>query len=277
MSDTEVPKGQLFSRVYLEKGKPASDGERFRTRIASLASITSFNRADMAKIIALELGVEVPFGGSHPRTTYYFDRFIAHAEVRDVLDVISLIHKNIQSNTRADAQSAYRNYVSKIFREENLGYRLDEDCGVHFYIDEEFERSRVSVVGCLSTDAYNAARDAFEDAHRALLNSDTLTAVRRSFDAVENVFKLHFGVARLGTSEIKTKLTPILQATYAGRVNDAANRLSASFAEWTNAAHQFRHAPGVSDPSPPPMDIAVMMVSASASYLRWLVELAPSA
>jgi hypothetical protein len=99
------------------------------------------------------------------------------------------------------------------------------------------------------------------------------SAVRRSFEAVENVLKNQYNVPRLGASEIKAKLAPEVATRYSGRVVDAGNRLLASFAEWTNAAHQFRHAPGEADPSPPPADIAILMVSQAASHLRWLVSI----
>jgi hypothetical protein len=216
-----------------------------------------------------ELGVTIPQSGS----SYFFETFIRKSEVRDLLDGITIIFREIQATDKARVQAGFRAEVERMMREENLSYRVDEAGGVHFYVDEEFERSRNATIIGLSGDRYHAARDAFDDAHRALLANDTLGAVRRSFDAVENVFKIRFGVPRLGASEIKSKFNPTLPDHYSGRATDAANRLSAAFAEWTNAAHQFRHAPGIADPSPPPMEITIIMMSEAASYLRWLVTL----
>lgn len=207
------------------------------------------------------------------RPTYYFEAFIKQAELRDLLDAITLIFRSLQSTDLTTVRAKFRNDIDRIMREENLSYRLDNAGGVHFYVDEEFERSRYAAISGLDSEKYSAAREAFEDAHRALLSTDMLSAVRRSFDAVENVFKIRYGVPRLGASEIKAKLAPEVALRYNGRVVDAGNRLLAAFAEWTNAAHQFRHAPGVADPSPPPDDIAILMVSQAASHLRWLVGL----
>ena len=264
---------QLFSRLYLEKGKPQPDSERFRIRVAAQLKKTSFNTAQVARLVAEELGVNFPQSASSSRKEYYVDTFVRKSEVRDLLDFITLVSQNLQSDNQSAARQVFTDFIERAMREEGLGYRIDQAGGVHFYIDEEFERSRVSILLGLSGAEYLAAREAFQDAHKALLASDTLSAVRRSFDAVENVFKVRFGVPRLGASEIKSKLAPRLSAEYSGRVADAASRLSASFAEWTNAAHQFRHAPGEADPSPPPLDIAVVMVASAATNLRWLLGL----
>lgn len=272
MSDDLSQIGALFSRVYLERGTLQSDSKRFRARVGAEVSTTPFPHANTASLILRELGVKVGTIG-HTRAIYKFETFINSAELRDVLDTITLIYRSITSANPERDREKFRRFVERVMREENLGYSLDEACGVRFYTDEEFERSRASVISGLSGSRFVAAREAFQDAHEALLISDTLSAVRRSFDAVENVFKLQFQVPRLGASEIKSKLGPQLAALFTGRVADAAGRLAVSFAEWTNAAHQFRHAPGEADPSPPPTDMAILMVSEAASYLRWLVSL----
>lgn len=272
MSNDPSQRGALFSRVYLERGKPQADSKRFRARVGSEIASLPFPHANTAGLILRELGVKVEKVG-HTRIIYKFESFINTAALRDVLDTITLIYRSIQSANPERDRENFRNFVERVMREENLGYCLDDSGGVRFYVDEEFERSRSSIINGLSGTQFAAAREAFQDAHEALLSSDTLTAVRRSFDAVENVFKLQFQVSRLGASEIKSKLGPQLTAVYTGRVADAAGRLAASFAEWTNAAHQFRHAPGGPDPSPPPAEMAILMVSEAASLLRWLVSI----
>lgn len=277
MSDSSVPTGQLFSRVYLERGKPMTDSKRFRSRVGAFLSKVTFNRAKAAQDTAIETGVKVPTFGAYPRVNYKFDSFIVEQAIRDVLDIITIIYRNIQSDLDGGGKHFFINFVERAMREENMSYRLDADGGVHYYVDEEFERSRASVIAGMAGEQYRAAKESFEDAHIALLEGDTLTAVRRSFDAVENVFKMRFSEPRLGSSEIKSNLTPHLSSVYSGRVANAGARLAASFAEWTNAAHQFRHAPGEADPSPPPMDMAIFMVAEAAAYLRWLVGLPESA
>lgn len=275
MADGSSTAGELFSRIYIEKGRPRADSVRFRARLAAKIDSFTFSESATARLILEETGAVVTKGGSINRSVYYYETFIKNAELRDLLDVITLIYRSLQSSDLAGVQALYRQDVERIMREENLSYRLDIAGGVHFYVDEEFERSRFAAISGMSSERYRAAKEAFEDAHRALLSTDMLGAVRRSFDAVENVFKLHYNVPRLGASEIKAKLTPVIAAKYGGRVADAGNRLLASFAEWTNAAHQFRHAPGEPDPSPPPAEIAILMVSQAAGHLRWLLILEP--
>jgi hypothetical protein len=273
MADGSTTVGQLFSRIYIEKGEPRADSARFRSRLAAKIESFSYSESGTARLILEETGAVVPRGGVINRPTYYFGAFIKNAELRDLLDVITLIHRSLQSNSLSVVQKRYREDIERTMREENVSYRLDSFGGVHFYVDEEFERSRFAAISGMSSEKHRAAREAFDDAHRALLSTDLLSAVRRSFDAVENVFKLQYNVPRLGVSEIKTKLTPVIAAHYTGRVADAGNRLLASFGEWTNAAHQFRHAPGEADPSPPPTEIAILMVSQAATHLRWLLSL----
>jgi hypothetical protein len=273
MSTPPAPVSLLFSRVYIDKGKAISDSVRFRARLSSLLPTIYFSKPVTAALILRETGATVPTGGTTNQQSYYFGTFLKKAELRDLLDAITLIFLSIDGNDKINAQQRFRSEVERMMREENLSYRMDEAGGVHYYVDEEFERSRNATIVGLSGDQFQAAREALDDAHRALLSHDTLSGVRRSFDAVENVFKIRFGTPRLGASEIKSKLNPTLPDNYSGRATDAANRLAAAFAEWTNAAHQFRHAPGVADPSPPPMDMAILMMSEAASYLRWLISL----
>lgn len=271
MSSGSFGTGQLFSRLYLEKGPPTQDGERFRARLGAHINRTPFDRRNAARTVLLELGSQVPITSQY--TLGDFQRYVARCSARDMLDVITIIYQHIQSSNQPRSEAMYRDFVSRAFVEENMSYRLDNKCGVHFFRDEEFERSRVSTIGGLEGENRRAAREAFEDAHRALLNNDTLTAVRRSFDGVESVFKQRFSVSRLGATEIKSQLTPVLQASSSGRVLNAANRIVATMSEWTNSVHQFRHAPGEADPSPPPLEMAILLVSEASAFCRWLIDL----
>lgn len=272
MTDRASMRGQLFSRTYLDRGAPTQDSPRFRSRFAAYIERLGFNESETAREIASELGVRVPRSSDARREVYRFEFFINNAQLRDVLDVITIIYNNIRDSSVNDNRKLYIEFINRAMKEENLSYRLDDAAGVHYFVDEEFERSRMATVSILVGDRYSAARDAFEDAHRAMLSQDTLGAVRRSFDAVENVFKQRFSVARLGATEVKSKLTPFMEARYNGRVLHATGRLAVSLSEWTNAAHQFRHAPGDADPSPPPLEMAILMMSQAAGFLRWLAS-----
>ncbi len=266
--------GQLFSRLYIEKGNPVADSKRFRARLAAHFDSYSINRDAAADTVRKETGLNVPMKlASHGLYIADLEKFVQSVDIIELLDTITIVFRSFNQYNIDETKLKYRIDVERMFREENLSYKIDSLGGIHFYVDEEFERSRSAAVSGLSSAQYRAALDAYDDSHRSLLSGDNLSAVRRSFDAVENVFKLAFQVSRLGASEIKSKLNPVLAVTYSGRGLDAANRLSASFAEWVNAAHQYRHAPGEADPSPPTQDLAILMVSGASSYLRWLIGL----
>jgi superfamily II DNA or RNA helicase len=190
-------------------------------------------------------------------------------ELRDALDTITILHSGVGSPT------GWRQRIGRIFREENLGLRLDEKGGVRYAVDQEFERNRTSAVAGLARQRYAAALDHFERAHEALDRTppDTRTAVRQSFDAVETLFRLMLPTAfRLGASEVEKGLKPVVLGMYGGAARNFASLMLNSFADWVNAAHQYRHAEGVEQPAPPPLKLAVVSVSSSAAFLRWLAE-----
>lgn len=271
MPDENLPTGQLFSRLYLERGKPQMDSPRFRARFVAKIDSLSFNKFGARNNIRLELGLTVGTYGSRP-TYFKFESFINSIAIADLLSCITIIYQAISLDANAQRKD-YIAFVSRAMREENMSYRLDEAAGVHYFVDEEFERSRSATLAGLMGAQFEGAREALEQSHKAMLSQDTLTAVRRAFDAVENVFKLRFDVSRLGASEIKSKMNPLMPHAYSGRGVDAANRLIASFSEWTNAAHQYRHAPGEADPSPPSTELAVLLISQANANLRWLLDL----
>jgi hypothetical protein len=57
-------------------------------------------------------------------------------------------------------------FLRTILREEALGYRLDERCGVHYHIDEDVEQVRAASIAHLGSPRYKAALQEFETAYR---------------------------------------------------------------------------------------------------------------
>jgi hypothetical protein len=53
----------------------------------------------------------------------------------------------------------------------------------------------------------------------------------------------------------------------------AAMKQLASFKDWVDASHNYRHEQGSEEPVQPPIDLAVLAVSNGAAYIRWLVAL----
>lgn len=273
MAETDEDLGRRFSQVYLTKGEPQKDSQRARTRLASAVHRHASHLLDRVKAdIVKELGINGPV---YPDREHAWRDWLSKVELRDVLDVPTIVVGVIDRFGRGHSPNEFIAEVNRIFGEENLGYRLDWKGGVRYFQDEEFERSRAAAITGLAAPKYQAAAEAFEDAHAALAGAapDTLTAVRRAFDAAENVFKMAFVEARLGAGELTKKLTPLLAQKYPGRSANAAKLNAKAFAEWVNACHSYRHAPGEPDPSPPPMDLAVSLVSGAANYLRWLIVL----
>jgi hypothetical protein len=275
----EPPVGELFSRVYLEKGAPTQDSMRFRRRLAGyLLDVINnhFPRAASLRTLASVLHSELGVTFLHSAYDSGWNEFFETAELCDVLDTITLIAKNISSGNQ-DARREWQAHVARTIREENLGYRLDPQGGVHYFADAEFERNRVATIATLGSPRYRAALASFEAAQGALDAQplDGKAAIRDTFEAAEIVFKLRFGVARLGTSEVQKHLRPAVQKVYVGNIPalNAANQLLEALASWTNGAHQYRHGQGLEEPAQPPLAFAIAMVSTGASYIRWLAEI----
>lgn len=104
--------------------------------------------------------------------------------------------------------------------------------------------------------------------------------VRFIFLANEEVFKLMFSVDRLVASTARNHLKPEAHAgTQSAKI--ASQEMANGFVKWVIAAQQYRHAPGEEhdgeeNPAAPPQDLAIVIMSAGASYLRWLLALAAS-
>jgi hypothetical protein len=172
----------------------------------------------------------------------------------------------------------WRKGIATIFQEENIGFRLDEAAGVHFLVDEEFDRARQCALAALQADRYSAVRAEFHVAYRALDETppDFRTAVRAVFEANEILFKLMFsGVPRLGQKEITSNLGPRVQKLLHTdpAAHRAANKMVAAFGEWAEGAHNYRHGQPVEEPTPPPPPLALVFMSAGAGFLRWLAEM----
>jgi hypothetical protein len=101
-------------------------------------------------------------------------------------------------------------------------------------------------------------------------------AIREVFGAAEAIFKLILpNVARLGAAELND-LAPLLQKAYPdeGAAQRSSAKMLSSFKDWVDAAHFNRHEQGTPDEAAQPsLGLAVYIVSAGASHVRWLAEL----
>lgn len=271
----DKPVGQRFSQVYLAKGDLLRDSVRFRNRLRVLFDDIEEKETslDFAKVIEHETGSSVPYGG-YGRD---WSKFWKSSELRDVLDSITIVYFMLCQSRSSNRSELWHETVSRFFLEENLGYSLDSAGGVHFAVDSQFERERTSILAGLSGAKYEAIRYSFESAFADLDKSpaDTRAAVRSIFDALENLIKLWFPdrVSRLGASEVEKIVKPVVLANRVGADRESANLLLNSFVQWINAAHQYRHASGTEQISPPPLNSTIVFLSTGAAYLRWLIQI----
>lgn len=272
-----LPIGQRFSQVYIERGKPLSDSPRMRERLAAywVSELARFlGWSEFAALLRQEIGCTIRSNG--------VGDFLRSGELRDVLDAITVVYTALDARSAVGLRDGWQQFVERVFREENVGYRLDDECGVHFAVDQEFERNRIATIASLNGKRYKAALAALDDAQQKFdqVPPDTKGAVRSLFEAVEIVFKLACPAAqRIGPTEINHYLVPMIQRLYSkdAPATQAATALLNSLGKWVIAGHVYRHGQATPEPAPPPPDLAVLMVSEGSAFLRWLVDLDRSA
>lgn len=274
MPDKEnKPVGQRFDLTYIEQGDPIDNSARMRRRLAAVFSDLQ-GKEDVAYWGHLEraLGVFIPTypmsSGVDPR------KFFLKAELRDVLTSITIIWRETTSNNR---KRDWLFDVKKIFREENTIYIIDEKAGVHPSPDAEYERNRVATIAVLASGRFEEALAHFEKVQEALNKQppDLPQGIYYTFLAVEDVFKLMCPTDRLGKHQITKHLTPIIENHYSDDdiAKKAANEICEGFMDWANAAHNYRHAQGKEQPKQSSPELAIMIMSSGAAYLRWLAQI----
>lgn len=261
-----------FSLLYLDRSEPVQDSPRFRMRLyAYFSEHLDFLGGQFVQVIKKELGVEVPVSFGE----YAFEKFFTHSETRDILDTITLVGDLLgHGSTFYDA---WLEFVRRVLREENLSYTIDDEAVVHYSVDEEFERNRVSLLSALEDGRYTGVRAAFEDAHRHLDSDpmDTKAAVRSMFESIEILARLMVDTNNLNKWVVKNKLKPIAQRAYSNDevAIETINTMFDGIGDWVHALHNYRHGQGSEQPVTPPIEFAVYVLSSGASLLRWLVEL----
>lgn len=289
--------GELFARQYVERGAPLQDNPFFRSRLdAFLQSNHYKDYADLAAYLRQESGlvVETFYSDTYKRVYYKFTDFFSNTKIELVLSAVTLIwrflRKYSQVLTTRNAASpftytypsadAWHAFVARAMREENMAYTLDEKCGVHFFVDEEFERNRVTALSCLTAARYGAVRVAFEQAHSYLdaQPADTKASVRAAFEALEILGRLMDAQSKnLNKWMVENKLKPIAVA----KAQDATEavvveKLFDGLALAVDGLHNYRHGQGSQQPIAPSLSVAVYVLSSVAAALRWLVAIEAS-
>lgn len=251
------------------------DSIRFRKRLGwyyweNLSDYSS----KIATEIHREIGIDVPY----KFTSYSIPELFETAELRDLLDSITVIYKLLVSKSTYIAKE-WLVFVQRAMQEENLGYRLDGKGGVHYHVDLEFEVNRALTLKCLGDKRFAAVVETFEDSYKKLDSSppDTKGAIRSIFESVEILYKLIIdaqGKDRLNTAGIQNNIKPLLSKLYKDdTVIICAEHIMDSLCDWIDAGHMYRHGQKVEELVPPPIDVAVNIISMGATYIRWLVSL----
>jgi hypothetical protein len=266
-----------FSQIYLERGHPTKDSTRFRNRLSAYFSQELFGRynAPCKAAYEIETGDTVPWiGGSQ-----YFQKIFEKAEIRDVLDAVTLTYRVLHKHQDKSATGKWREFVIRVLQEENLGYRLDTDCVVHFYVDEEFERNRAATLAAIELPQFGAVRSAFEDAYHHLNSErkDTKAAVRSIFEALEVLIKLAVpGTQRLNKNVCIQQLRSACLAVCGGDTveQEVLADLFASLGYWVDAVHRYRHGQLAHEPVAPSEETAIFILSTGTTFLRQIANYA---
>ena len=294
MSENEAPVGELFIRVYLERGTPAQDNLLFRNRIEAYLSSNHYkDYSELTNYLKQEAGLVVAVTYQQKLGMYYnFPDFFGKSPIEYVLTAITLIWRFLQKkypqtslgskpgipfDTIYPQANAWHAFVARAFREENMTYSLDEKCGVHYFVDEEFERNRVSALKSIETPRYAGVRAAFEAAHSYLdaQPPDTKASVRSMFEAIEILARLMDPESKnLNKWLVANKLKALaLNYTTDPIENDTVSKIFDGHAMWIEGLHNYRHGQGVQQPVAPSLTLAVYVISSGAAFLRWLIQL----
>lgn len=281
---TEPPQNQSFRRLYLRPDSPFPDSPRFRRRLATIIPqylVVTFERQNsLGHFMEAQFGLDVPHYEGTGGRVFRFEAHFLHAPIVEVLDSITAIARFFGAPQRPTPdREPWLRTVRRIFAEEHMAYRIDDDGVVHPLVDQAFEAARTSVIGALAGDAFNAARAHFENAIAALEEDppDTRGAVRDCFDAAENLFKLLTGTGQdLTQANVTATLKPIVDRLHGGlaaATQSHAGRMLSSFADWANAGHPYRHAQAGTEIQAPTHSLAVLYLSTGAGFIRWLAHM----
>jgi hypothetical protein len=268
--------GQLFTLNYIDRGAPTADNVEFRARLASFLQV---NAGDKKYALATYIAQET--GYIRPLEIAPHDLF-NKLPIARALTLITIVYRFFLAQDQAYGAGYKINsqkwllFVQRTLREENLGYSIDQEGGVHYLVDDEFEHNRSAIVRGLNLPKYAGVLAAFNSAHNYLDPNalDTKAAVRSMFEALEIQTKLMVTTQNLNKycaqnllADVAVKAlssdptaTKVLKATFA------------AFGEWVDGLHNYRHGQGTAEPVSPPLELAVHVLSNGAAYLRLLLD-----
>ncbi len=272
-----MEEGIKFSLLYLERSKPVRDGECFRNRLSAYYAqyLRRYHEDSIVSKIQLEVGTKIHFV---PMVGLDMDRFFTKNELSNVLDSITIIFRVLTSAdqlNRTQSANGWKDFVARVFKEENLGYQVDPKGGVHYYVDEEFERNRFSTLSLLNSPEYGGIRAAYEGAYRYMDSTptDNKAAVRSIFEAIEILVKQMVKTDNLNRwaveNILKQKCLPLFEGDKTSQ--KVVSGLFDGFALWVDSLHNYRHGQPDDVPIVPTEDVSIYILSSGSAFLRWLI------
>lgn len=282
MYDDNKSEGQRYSFIYLKPPHLLDDCPLFRRRLATFLENKYTNKNLFFKKILVnkieeEIGIKIPQFG----VGLSFYEFYNVIDFKYILDSITIIYRCLKNDyakpPNSNPAKEWLEFVERVFREQNLAYKIDTEGGVLPFVDEEFEANRSSSLKCLENPKYAAAKKEFDDCYRKLIQDriDTEGAIVDMFKCVEIIFKLLCeNASRLSGKEIGKHLPKILETIYNNPDHLTCAKLQMTvLSSWADASHYQRHGQAVTEPRKPPLDITVFAVSVGSSMVRWLIEI----
>jgi hypothetical protein len=280
-SSPDPDSGKLFSEVYGERGLASQDDDRFRSMIwAAFGNI--FRREDhgnIARFVTLKSGMEIACTVGY-NAYYHWEEFIKRVSINDLLDVITLILRWVESNPYQDKRGEdWILAVRSALANRQMAYEMNKQGAIRHRVDAVFQRGAELTLACLRGAALEGPRIDVDAAFDDLLKRppDTKGAAMKIFSAAETVFKLVVQTgSALTNGNASASLMPIIQRLVENgdqAIKQAQPRLVSAFASWSDACQPYRHGQREEDIVAPPMDLAVALVSQGADHIRWMMSL----
>jgi len=276
------PSGKQFRELYVPKGDPAQHGEYFRTRLFTLLEgddVYGLKSMFLATLFTRKLGVR----------GQYLEKQIREAPIERLLSFITVIYEALQARAKEYSRYEYDTsrcraapgqfvaHIAEILEQERMACEIDQEGGVHPLIDAEFQRNRRATLASLTAPRYANVDHSFQAAFKRLTvqNFDTKAAIHDIFDASESLFKLMVAPRNpnLTGSSVESDPRPVVDRAFASSddaTKQTAGRALSSFAKWADACHPYRHGQQSETIVAPPQELATVLISQGASFIRWL-------
>lgn len=203
-----------------------------------------------------------------------YERFFLKAGINDLITFLTYPYSYFIGIRKKPFALKWRDKVREIFDDHNLGYYVDDECGIHPSIDHEFSQNVQSTIAALNHPDYAGVQIQFKKALVSLERkpTDCREAVSSAFFALETLSKRINKInAALGPEYVDKVYLPLIIEIRTDEHEKDAYRLAIAGAKsLINAGQMYRHGQDKIEDHQPSLDFAVFYVSQVASLLRLL-------